>query len=383
MKGFYVPASQSTQYVASKRNKEGALLYESTANDIGIAKQQAVQALEKNYAQTIENAYASHLAANQGILGSNMGQGYKEAYLEAQRQRLQQEIAETNLTAANARQELGLQEAQAQEQITKAFQTEVGNFDRAAQSMTDYLAYIKTLTSQDGANGYLTDEYKDLGIDELYHVLFNAQPQGFIDVEGNAGMNFLDWTRSKLTTSSSDEAYRQWFEGQGGYQELRTQLSAQSQKRENERKAAAAAAAEEAKKKAEAEEKAKLEADFKEEKLIRKYSASGNNGNHYYKTLKFGKIYEITKVDENKNYTTEKYTVGDTVTDENTLNNLKRISGIANASSSDIANSSFNSLVKYHGDYYIVNKYRGVDDDPYKYGVRFARLEHQKDYEKK
>lgn len=235
MRGFYVPDSVSSSYVANKRNESGGLMYEDASNQIGIEKQQAAQALEKNYAQTIDNAYSSYLAAGKNVLGSQMGQGYKEAYLQKQQELLQQGIAEANLNAANYRQQLNSQEADAQAQVMKAFQTEVGYFDRAAQSMNDYLGYVKSLTSQDGAQTYLGEEYADLGVDELYHVLFEAQPQGFVDVEGNAGMNFLDWTRSKLTTSSADEAYRQWLYGQGGYQELRTQLSAKSQKSAQER----------------------------------------------------------------------------------------------------------------------------------------------------
>lgn len=228
MKGFYIPAYGSGSYVASKRDEAGNLIYDSAVNEIGLSAQKGIQTLESNYAQAIENAYSSYLAANRGILGSQMGQGYKEAYLENQRQQFQQAIAQTNLSAAQARQELTNETISATDQIAQAFQTEVSNFDRVQRSMNDYLSYVKTLTSDDGASTYLSEEYANLGVDELYNVLFEAQPQGFKDVSGNTGMSFLEWIDSKLTTGETDEAYRNWLYNQGGYQEARTQLSAKS-----------------------------------------------------------------------------------------------------------------------------------------------------------
>lgn len=344
MKGFYVPDSMSSSYVANKRNETGGLLYESAANDLGIAKQQAVQTLEQNYAQTIDNAYSAYLAANKNVLGSQMGQGYKEAYLENQRQQLQRNIAETNLSAAQARQELGTQEAQAQQQITQAFQSEVSNFDRAAQSMSDYLAYVKSLTSQDGTSSYLSDEYKDLGVDELYHVLFEAQPQGFIDVEGNAGMNFLDWTRSKLGTSSADDAYRQWLYGQGGYQELRTQLSAKSQKAEQDR----------ALKKAQEQQKAEIAKS--ENHILTNEEGTYNKGKHGGSgDINWGKGATASTVTiEGKEYRLGKYLKN--FDDTKALNDeltqfFKDNGGVDNR---NLSNNPV--IIRYNGEYYVSHK---------------------------
>lgn len=218
--GFYVPNSISSSYVASKRNSEGTRGYEGMANEVGMQKQAALQDLGQQYASTIENAYASYLAANRGVAGSQMGQGYKEAYMQMNQENMMAQVANANATAANARLELGNQEAAAQEQIQKQFQEEVSYFDRTAKSAGEYLEYLKTLTGQDGASTYLAPENFEKSVDELYDVVFGAQPQGYLDAEGNKGLSYLQWVNSNLKDNSTDNAWAQWLFGRGGYQEF-------------------------------------------------------------------------------------------------------------------------------------------------------------------
>ena len=79
-KGFYVPSSQSSSYVASKRNDEGSYEYTSQAQDIGLQRKAALPDLSEQYGDVVENAYASYLANQRTINASAMGQGYKDAY---------------------------------------------------------------------------------------------------------------------------------------------------------------------------------------------------------------------------------------------------------------------------------------------------------------
>lgn len=220
MKGFYVPNSISSSYVANKRNEEGSLAYQTMANEVGLQRQAALQDLGQQYASTIENAYAAYLAGQRGIAGSGMGQGYKEAYLQKQQQAMMQQVAETNATAANARQELANQEANVQEQIQKQFEEEVGYFDRTAKLAGDYLSYLKTLVGQDGASTYISPDDSEKSVDVMYDTIFGAQPQGYLDAEGNKGLSYLQWVNQNLGKSSADNAYAQWLFGRGGYQEF-------------------------------------------------------------------------------------------------------------------------------------------------------------------
>lgn len=218
--GFYVPNSVSSSYVANKRTETGALGYESTANEVGLQKQAALQELSKQYSSAVENAYNAYLAQNRSVMNSNMGQGYKEAYMQQQQEDMMAQMANMNATAANARLELGQQEANAQEQINKQFQEEVSYFDRTAKSAGDYLEYLKTLTGQDGTSTYLEPENFEKSVDDMYDIIFGAQPQGYLDAEGNKGMNYLQWVNKNLSTSSADNAWAQWLFGRGGYQEF-------------------------------------------------------------------------------------------------------------------------------------------------------------------
>lgn len=220
MKGFYVPNSISSSYVANKRNEEGSLGYQSMANEVGLQRQAALQDLGQQYATTIENAYAAYLAGNRGIMGSQMGQGYKEAYIKMNQENMMAQVANANATAAEARAELATQEADVQEQIQKQFEEEVSYFDRTAKSADEYLQYLKTLTGQDGTTTYLDPENYEKSIDEMYDVVFGAQPQGYLDAEGNKGLSYLQWVNQNLGETSADNAWAQWLFGRGGYQEF-------------------------------------------------------------------------------------------------------------------------------------------------------------------
>ena len=245
MNGFYVPGSVSSSYVANKRNEEDALIYETAASQVGIQKQAAIQQLEKDYAQTIENAYASYLAANRGLQGSQMGQGYKELYKQIQQQQLQENLAMTasefNKQAVNIEQ----QEAQAQQQISAAFQKEVSYFDRLQQSMSDYFEYAKTLTDADG-NSYFDPYELNESVDSMYDILSKAQPVGSYDTEGNyigysdesgkMGMTYSQWIASQIGTSEEDTAWYQWFLG-GGLNEFLNAPKKTRQWKEGELKA--------------------------------------------------------------------------------------------------------------------------------------------------
>lgn len=221
MKGFYVPGSRSGSYVSNKRDEEGSLLYETASSEAGIQKQAALQSLGENYAATIENAYASYLANQRDIRTSAMGQGYKEAYLEAQDKALVSNIAQSNLSLANARAELESQEQQAQSTLAEQYQTEVANLDRVANSMNDYLTYVKSLTGKDDPTSkYFTEEQEQLAVDDLYEQLYMAQPQGLLDEEGQAGKTYLEWIRSQLTNSEVDTNWSNWLFYQGGWQDF-------------------------------------------------------------------------------------------------------------------------------------------------------------------
>ena len=228
MNGFYVPGSVGGSYVANKRDEEGTLLYEGAANEIGIQKQAAIQQLEKNYAATVENAYASYLAANRGVQGSQMGQGYKELYKQIQQQQLQQNIASTTSEFNKQVMNVEAQEESAKQQIQERFQQEVSYFDRLQQSLSNYFEYVKTLTDKDG-NGYFDPYELNQSVDSMYDILGTAQPIGQYDSEGNyigysdqdgkAGMTYSEWIANQMGTSDEDQAWYQWMIG-GGFNEF-------------------------------------------------------------------------------------------------------------------------------------------------------------------
>lgn len=227
MKGFYIPGSRSGSYVASKRTEDGGYLYDTAGAELGMQRQAALQNLSENYATTVENAYASYLANQRGIQASQMGQGYKEAYEKSQREQLTKNIAESTLNAQRARAELEQQSSEARTSLEETYKTEVANLDKVATSFDDYLSYVKSLTSADDSGAtYFTEEEASKSVDDLYEQLYTAQPQSLFDEEGNAGLPYLQWMKSKLSTDEKEAAWLQWLMYGGGLQDFMQSVNA-------------------------------------------------------------------------------------------------------------------------------------------------------------
>lgn len=261
MSGFFVPGSVSSSYVRGKRDEEGSLQYETSESLIGLQKQAALQSLEKNYASTIENAYASYLAGNRGIASSTMGQGYKDLYKQLQQQQLTQQVSDISSQMSEQKASLAEQEASAKQTLYNQFATEVGYLDKVQQMFADYFEYAKGLTKQNGNTSYLTADEKAHSVDYMYDILYNLQPTDYVDAEGNMGMRYDQYVRSKLKDTSYDNAWYQWFIS-GGLLEFMNAPKDIEQlvpgaSRAAEEKVLAQKAAEEARQKAEQEEKKK------------------------------------------------------------------------------------------------------------------------------
>lgn len=208
----YVPSSMSKSYVENKRTPEGTRGYLQAEQELDIQKQSALQNLEQQYASTIENAYASYLQNQRNINMSQMGEGYKQLYREMQEQELASNIAQTNLSASQARQELGLQTAESKEELQKIKETEISNLNKIQSTMQQYLDYVKTMQETEGIQ-LLTEEQNQMRIDDLYETLYN------LPVAGTPVYGYSEWVRSNLTGSQADTAWGDWLFS-GGLQDF-------------------------------------------------------------------------------------------------------------------------------------------------------------------
>lgn len=259
MSGFYVPGTVSQSYVSNKRDEAGVPIYEGQLNQIGLQKQAAMQQLNKDYSQTIDNAYSAYLNANRGVNASNMGQGYKEAYKELQQQQLMSNVANASINLEEQRAKLNAQEVNAAQQIQQAYQTEVGYFDKLQQSLGDYYDYAKKLSYYDEKEKknltYFDEEELNQDINSMYDILFDLQPQAYKDDQGIAGKSFMQWVGSQLKDDDYNRAWYQWLLSTG-YNEFKQAPKAQTQLADRETRKRIQE--EEAKKRAEEEKKAQL-----------------------------------------------------------------------------------------------------------------------------
>lgn len=231
--GFYSTKSPETgAFVADKRTDAGLKMYNEASGEIGLQKQQALQNLRQNYASTIDNAYASYLASQRNINASAMGEGYKQAYLAAQDQALQQQIAQTNLSVAQSAQEIATQSAEAQSKLQEAYDAEVTNIDKVGSSMSKYLEYVKSLRGRtkdgqpDDTVKAFTDYEEKLSADDLYERLTNLNPKDLYYGD-EQGKSYVEWINSEIGENANvtDANWRDWLLYGGGYQEFKDALA--------------------------------------------------------------------------------------------------------------------------------------------------------------
>lgn len=231
--GFYSTKSPETgAFVADKRTDAGLKMYDEASGEIGLQKQQALQNLRQSYASTIDNAYASYLASQRNINTSAMGEGYKQAYMAAQDQALQQQIAQTNLSAAQSAEEIATQSAEAQSKLQEAYNTEVTNIDKVGSSMSKYLEYVKSLRGRtkdgqpDDTIKAFTDYEEKLSAEDLYERLTSLNPKDLYYGD-EQGLSYTEWINSQIgeNANTTDANWRDWLLYGGGYQDFKDALA--------------------------------------------------------------------------------------------------------------------------------------------------------------
>lgn len=217
MGGYYVPNSFSANYVSNKKNEDGTYTYDTAVNKAGIDAQRNLQALNKQYNVTINNAYAQNLMANRGLRASSLGTGYKAAYTQRLQQSLAQEVEQTTLSVKDAKQSIFATLGQDLSQIANIQQQEIGNMRRMASSLEQYYDYLKTLTSADGQSTYMSDQGFKVGdewtFEDNYDKLFGTQKGiigNYLDEKAEAGLSWEDWLRKNSGNSANDINWLDW-----------------------------------------------------------------------------------------------------------------------------------------------------------------------------
>ena len=224
--GFFVPSSVSDNYVSTKKTAGGTNVWDQANQEANLQKQQALQIVNKQHSATIDQAYSSYLMASHGVKGSEMGEGYKDAYLKSIEQQIAGQIEETNMNAASLRQEIGQNANSAKLGIQEMYETEVANMDRGFSYANQYLSYLAKLTTNDMKGTYLSEEqlakFNDgtLSIDDMYSDVFNAQPRNYIDDKGDVSLSYIEWVDKQIKGTEADQSWYKWFQ-QGGFGQMK------------------------------------------------------------------------------------------------------------------------------------------------------------------
>lgn len=224
--GFYIPENLAKSFVLNQYKEDGTPKYniDSSGNiyspEDTMNAQKAIQSLNSSYSDTINNAYSQYLNSKRGIIASDMGEGFKQAYLQQQEQALQQSQIQASMNAAEARQTILGEVAEANAAVGKNYEQEVGNINTLAANVDRYRTYVSSLVNKDDSNiSFLSDYEKTLNTEYLYDILLNMQPSDYIDDKGVAGLSFIDWMKNQVSTDSD----QQWFNWltTGGYEQFK------------------------------------------------------------------------------------------------------------------------------------------------------------------
>jgi hypothetical protein len=225
---YYVPNKIANSYVANKRTEGGEYVYDAQISDAGMETQAAIQSLNKSYSNVVNDAYINYLNSKQNILTSNLGQGYKEKFIQQEEANLRANIQQADLSAASTKQQLLETYAEQESAIGKAFQTEVLNMEKVDTLMSSYADYLKTV--KNGGISYFDAIIKGKGLEnvnasigvkaeDIYDALYNAAPIGYMTDQGEAALNWRDWLSSQIRTEK-DQAWYDWYKGQGGEEQF-------------------------------------------------------------------------------------------------------------------------------------------------------------------
>jgi hypothetical protein len=220
--GYYVSSKFSENYVKNTKNEDGTYVYDTEVNKIGINTQRDLQQLNKQYNNTINNAYASNLLANRGIRSSNLGTGYKDAYIENLQNEVNQEVEATKFSVEDAKLNIFQSLNNNLGALAGMQQDEVNNMRRTAGSLEQYYKYLGTINSYE--TGYYANENNGFKVgdeftfEDNYDKIFGTDKSkldGYYDEAGNPALALEDWLRQNSGDSDEDTAWLDWFYSKG------------------------------------------------------------------------------------------------------------------------------------------------------------------------
>lgn len=221
--GYYVSSKFSENYIKNTKNEDGTYVYDTEVNKMGINTQRDLHQLNKQYNNTINNAYASNLLANRGIRSSNLGTGYKDAYIESLQNEVNQEVEATKFSVKDAKMNIFASLNNNLGALAGMQQDEVNNMRRTASSLEQYYDYLGTVNSVDGT-GFYRGEHNGFKVGEAdtfednYNQILGIDKgmlTGYIDENSNQALAFEDWVRQNNGDSDGDTAWLDWLYSKG------------------------------------------------------------------------------------------------------------------------------------------------------------------------
>ena len=140
----YVLTEQQAKQQLKQLNRDylGRQTWEKMYGQIDLGTRQAESALTYDYAKAVGEAYQSSIAAEQNIMSSNVGQGFKEQAMYSNEQALQDAYNSYLQNYKKGISEIETSATKATDEVTSALETEAANTKLMQESAYNYLQYL-------------------------------------------------------------------------------------------------------------------------------------------------------------------------------------------------------------------------------------------------
>jgi len=201
----YVLTEQQAKKQLKELNRDylGRQTWEKMYGQIDLGAQQAESALTYDYAKAIGEAYQSSIAAEQNIMASNLGQGFKEQAMYSNEQALQEAYNSYLQNYQKGISEIETSATKATGEVTSALETEAANTKLMQESAYNYLQYLyqnysdNPMFQEELWKRYLTGEG-----DETRLKTWEELSPELYDAEGNLtikGADFYDQMMNQIS----------------------------------------------------------------------------------------------------------------------------------------------------------------------------------------
>lgn len=205
MPNVFTADSVRDQLMAANKDYYGRNTWDMQASQIDLASQLATSELNKNYSDTVAQAYMASLKNKQAILGSNLMQGYKDLAVSENQKSLDGAFESYKSKYLSSLSDIESNKQGALNSMYDAVNSQATNLANYANSAFDYINWLykqdsNLFDSNPLLQRYLTyDENGTASLSDLRNTMFTMDEDGN-SVLSQEGLDFINFVQNYAAT---------------------------------------------------------------------------------------------------------------------------------------------------------------------------------------